>query len=140
MDDIVEVIRNIEGGGYDKYLIALANTVKNRQEAMQASGQYRFVFGDTVVFNSNTKPAYMQGIEATIVGRRTKKWIVEIDRNIGRFRKGAKIIAPGSILSPRVEDYKPKPIFPPISELLKDIDLGPEEPPEEDDRSGWEEE
>lgn len=140
MDDIIEVIRNIEGGGYDAYLVAIATAAKNRQDAMRIGNRAVYKVGDKVVFNSNTKPAYLQGVEATITGRKHVKWVVSIDQGIGRFRAGSQITAPGSILSPRVEDYKPKPIFPPISELLKDIDFGPEEPPEEDDRSGWEEE
>jgi hypothetical protein len=121
MDDIVEVIRNIEGGGYDKYLVAIGTAVKNRQEAMRVGVQSRFQIGDKVRFCDNTKPAYMQGVEATVIGRKVKKYVVAIDQNMGRFRAGQRITAPPSILELRIEDM---PKGSSISELLKDVDLG----------------
>ncbi len=53
--------------------------------------------GDKVRFVATTRPAYLAGRTATVVGFKSSKVSVEMDHGVGRFMSGL-ISAPASIL------------------------------------------
>lgn len=89
----------IMGGMHDDELDAIAEAVAFRRKALQPHHSvYEFNVGDKVRFRDNARPKYIQGVEATITGYHRTKVTLTFDRTQGRFRAGATVTAPVSIL------------------------------------------
>lgn len=92
-----QIPTNIRGGAHDDELDAILAAVRDRQKAL-APTVWDFAPGDKVRFTNTTRPQYMRGMLATVVARRQTKVTVRIDRDHGRYRAGANIVCPTSIL------------------------------------------
>ena len=92
-----QITTNIRGGAHDEELDAIIQAAQARKKAL-APTVWDFEPGDKVRFTNTTRPQYMRGMLATVVARRQTKVTVRIDRDHGRYRAGANIICPTSIL------------------------------------------
>lgn len=76
----------IRNGEYDSSLASITLAIEARSRVLlSASGGVKVRFKDTV------SPKYLQGVEGVIVDKRTKNYVVDIGRKIGRF--GPRIVS-----------------------------------------------
>lgn len=92
-----QIPTNIRGGAHDDELDAIIREAMARKKALAPQAR-DFNSGDRVRFNNSTRPQYMRGMTATVIGIRQTKLELRIDRDHGRFRAGHTTIAPASIL------------------------------------------
>jgi len=85
-----EIIVNvIIDGDADTFLDSIAGAIKKRREAINSKKMFMLSPGDTVMFNSQTRPKYLQGLEATVVRCNQKRVVVKIKDADSRARKYA---------------------------------------------------
>lgn len=87
-----EILGEIVSGRLDEHLANLERAIKRRQSTRLR----QFKPGDRVVMNDKCRPAYLQGLTATIVRVNQKRVIVNFDpgQNLGRFGSGQGISCP----------------------------------------------
>lgn len=99
-----EIIQAIVGGDVDDDLRSIAQACKDRQKAAASTLRYVLKVGDKVAFNSNIRPAYLQGLKAVVrkVNQTTATVdVVEADRYRAR-RYATGVRCPFTLLD-RVE-------------------------------------
>ena len=79
-------------GAFDDHLIAIADAVHARRELLHtvraATAIAQLCVGDTVMFNRNVKPRYLEH-EAAVITEIGDHWVtVRLWRPVGRFRDG----------------------------------------------------
>lgn len=89
---------DIAAGKYDETLDAIEQAVRARQEQLAMQRLYSLTPGSTVRFNSNTKPKYLRGIEATVVDINRTRAVVALASDIGRYRAGGRITVPAALI------------------------------------------
>lgn len=93
-----DVVSGILFGMFDEDLDKLKDAIRTREKAKREF--LEFVPGDRVKFNAKTRPAYLQGVEATVTGLRRTKVTVQIDEDHGRFLAGRPITTSTDLLDP----------------------------------------
>lgn len=96
MFPIVDVCKAIVRGEYDNDLDMIRQAMSDRAEMQKRDKFWTFKVGDTVKFNSKTRPKYLVGIEGKIVEKRQTKVVVDIGDRHGRF--GRQINVPVSLI------------------------------------------
>lgn len=87
----------IRRGDHDDELESMIAAIHFRRKAL-APQAADFRVGDTVRFGNTIRPQYMRGITATVVAIRQTKITVQIDSNIGRYRRGSNIVTPAAAM------------------------------------------
>lgn len=93
-----EIVANITCGRVDSELDLIVQAVKLRKLMLGEKAtadvvvpqarktKHDFAIGDTVEFNKNARPAYLQGKRAKVVGKKNVKLSVQMmDGAVGRF-------------------------------------------------------
>lgn len=88
-----EIVKAIGLGTYDESLDAFDEIIRWRRNVLGALVGMQLKPGDRVRFVSTINPKYLAGVEATIRGKRTKKFTVDLDHPTGRFFRGI-IVSP----------------------------------------------
>jgi len=92
----------IVAGCHDSGLDDLMSAIKDRKLVLERARVAAALTGPApkrrVRFNYHTRPAYMRGMEATIVSIKGKRATVVLDFAQGRFNAGREIKAPLAIL------------------------------------------
>ncbi|MFI5405117.1 MAG: hypothetical protein ACHQ1D_01250 [Nitrososphaerales archaeon] len=77
MSNYYGVIEDIVKGKFDNNLDAISRAIKDRRTALNGIKLYSFRAGDTVKFNSQTRPKYLQGLTAEVVRVNQKRIVVK---------------------------------------------------------------
>ncbi|MEA2210660.1 MAG: hypothetical protein QOF83_608 [Solirubrobacteraceae bacterium] len=82
----------IASGELDQHLVAIADAVRARRELLHtvrsAHAIAAFCVGDTVLFNGNIRPRYLQHEAAVITALDDRQVTVRLWRPLGRFGHG----------------------------------------------------
>jgi hypothetical protein len=99
-----QIVLALASGNHDAEIEQIANVVTQRRSLQKDVVLIHKVNsmrpGDTVVFNSRTKPRYMVGQRAKILTvNRTTAWVdLEDKASAGRFGTSSKVKAPFSLI------------------------------------------
>ncbi len=86
------MIKEILSGNYDEELNKLTEAIKLRKQQLAQIAFLDFKVGDTVKFNSATRPTYLVGCKAIIRDKKTKNIVVDLISPPpgSRFSKGIR--------------------------------------------------
>ena len=93
-----EIIDKVLGGEADEYLNELREAVNSRRKVVAARVVSGVKVGDRIRFNENTRPKYLQGIEAVVVEKLQKNVRVEMAETAGRYTAGMPITVPAILV------------------------------------------
>lgn len=96
----MDILSDIIMGKFDDRLPEIIEAAKGRQKTVATRS---IVVGDTVVFNSQARPKYLQGIKAEVVGKTNTKLKISLERGVERFPAGIPITTPYEIVT-KVEE------------------------------------
>jgi hypothetical protein len=99
-DKTKEIIALIRLGTVDDNLEQISDAIQNRRHISDTEKIYDFNKGDTVVFNSQARPQYLQGLTATIVRINRVRVVLSTPDafEYRRFRNSKALTCPVSII------------------------------------------
>lgn len=91
------VVKDIRNGRFDEKLGVIARAVRERQRVMGLERFASMQIGQKVRFVSEARPTYLAGLPATVVGKKSTKLMVRLERPVGKYR-GGDIKVPGNLV------------------------------------------
>jgi hypothetical protein len=87
-----QLLDAIASGELDEHLVAIADAVQARRELLHTIGSAKALaqlcVGDTVMFNRQVRPRYLEHELAVVTGIDERSVAVRLWRPVGRFRDG----------------------------------------------------
>lgn len=97
-----EDVRNgILCGAYDEHLAVIIQEINERKKRTREFIEW--VAGSRVKINDNCRPQYLVGEMATIKDVKRTKVVINLDRDMGRFRAGQNITIPMTLIDPALD-------------------------------------
>jgi len=89
---IETLVALVTAGELDSELHLLYNTIGDRIEAIEAArlanALARLSIGDRVRIGHDVRPAYLHGLQATVIRRGIETITIQLDRPVGKFADG----------------------------------------------------
>jgi len=95
-DQVQDMLNLISDGKVDQWLDQFVEVVQFRKRMMAKDKFWSWNVGDRVKFVRTVRPQYLAGRRATIMSRRTSKFLIKLDEPAGRF--ASQIVCPPGIL------------------------------------------
>jgi hypothetical protein len=94
----MSLLAEIRRGDHDDDLDDIVLALQARKKAIGVRNFSDIPVGSKVRFVGTTKPTYLRGMTATVVGKKVSKLIVRLDSPVGRFHGDIRV--PGSLVEP----------------------------------------
>ena len=110
MTSISLVVDGVLKGNLDADLEAIGKAIETRRGMIAQGLRLKLSPGTRVRFLNSVRPAYLAGVEATVVKLRRSKVQCKLDFSLGRFAKGSHLNVPPSLIEmvPEVTASEPK--------------------------------
>ena len=96
MTTLQQVIDFIMDKASTSDIASVIEACQGKKKSQSQKSFYTLKVGDKVRFLSNSRPAYLRGMEGKVVAKRQTKLVIDLDEPAGRFHRG--IITPPSLI------------------------------------------